>query len=65
MDSRSIDNMRLLPSMLQTTKLAAIQSVYDEYGKPLNLGFVDPSTGLKIHQTDGSVGLSTVIDAYL
>ena len=44
----------------------AIQSVYDEYGKPLNLGFVDPATGLDEYiAMMEAAGLTTVMDAYL
>jgi len=69
MDSRSIDNIMQAFTFDATNyqnELAAIQSVYDEYGKPLNLGFVDPSTGLeKYIKLMEAAGLSTVIDAYL
>ena len=69
MDSRSIDNIMQAFTFDATNyqnELAAIQSVYDKYGKPLNLGFVDPSTGLeKYIKLMEAAGLSTVIDAYL
>lgn len=69
MDSRSIDNIMqafTFDSTNYKNELAAIQSVYDEYGKPLNLGFVDPAAGLDEYiRMMEAAGLSRVMDAYL
>lgn len=47
-------------------ELAALQSVYDQYGKPLALGFTDPSTGLDEYiRMMEAAGLTTVLDAYM
>ena len=69
MNERSINNIMQAFTFDTTNyqnELAAIQSVYDEYGKPLNLGFVDPSTGIDEYiAMMEAAGLTTVIDAYL
>ncbi|HIS86278.1 MAG TPA: ABC transporter substrate-binding protein [Candidatus Faecivicinus avistercoris] len=69
MDSRSMDHIMqafTFDSTNYQNELAAIQSVYDEYGKPLNLGFVDPATGLDEYiAMMEAAGLTTVMDAYL
>lgn len=69
MDSRSTNNIMqafTFDSTNYQNELAAIKGVYDEYGKPLNLGFVDPATGLdKYIKMMEAAGLNTVIDAYL
>ena len=69
MDSRSTNTVMQALTFDSTNyqnKLAAIKGVYDEYGKPLNLGCVDPATGLdKYIKMMEAAGLTTVIDAYL
>ena len=69
MNDRSINNIMqafTFDSTNYQNELAAVQSVYDEYGKPLNLGFVDPSTGLDEYiRLMEAAGLTTIIDAYL
>jgi putative aldouronate transport system substrate-binding protein len=42
-----------------------MQNVYEQYGKPLRLGFVDPATGVDEYiKLMEAAGLQTVIDAY-
>ena len=69
MNDRSINNIMqsfTFDSTNYQNELAALQSVYDEYGKPLNLGFVDPATGLDEYiRMMEAAGLNTVMDAYL
>lgn len=69
MNERSINNIMqsfTFDSTNYQNELAALQSVYDEYGKPLNLGFVDPATGLDEYiRMMEAAGLKTVMDAYL
>ncbi|MGN0801194.1 MAG: DUF3502 domain-containing protein [Candidatus Faecivicinus sp.] len=69
MNARSINNIMqsfTFDSTNYQNELAALQSVYDEYGKPLNLGFVDPATGLDDYiRMMEAAGLNTVIEAYL
>lgn len=69
MNNRSVNNIMQAFTFDTTNyqnELAAIQSVYDEYGKPLNLGFVDPATGIDEYiAMMEAAGLTTVMDAYL
>lgn len=69
MNDRSINNIMqafVFDSANYQNELAAIKSVYDEYGLPMTLGFVNPDGGLEqfIQQMEAA-GLQTVLDAYL
>lgn len=68
MDSRSVNNILqsfTFDSSNYQNELAAMQNVYEQYGKPLRLGFVDPSTGVDEYiKLMEAAGLQTVIDAY-
>lgn len=69
MNNRSINNIMqafTFDSTNYQNELAALQSVYDQYGKPLALGFTDPSTGLDEYiRMMEAAGLTTVLDAYM
>ena len=68
MDSRSINNIMqsfTFDSSNCQNELAAMQNVYEQYGKPLRLGFVDPATGVAEYiALMEAAGLKTVIEAY-
>ncbi len=68
MDSRSINNIMQAFTFDATNyqnELAAIQSVYDEFGKPLVLGFTNPDGGLEQYiKMMEAAGLTTIIEAY-
>jgi putative aldouronate transport system substrate-binding protein len=68
MDSRSVNNILqsfTFDSSNYQNELAAMQNVYEQYGKPLRLGFVDPATGVDEYiKLMEAAGLQTVIDAY-
>ena len=68
MDSRSINNIMqafTFDASNYQNELAAIQGVYDEFGKPLLLGFTDPNGGLEqfISMMEAA-GLTRIIEAY-
>lgn len=69
MDSRSVNNILqsfTFDSSMYQSELATMQNVYEQYGKPLRLGFVDPATGVDEYiQMMEAAGLKTVIDAYV
>ncbi len=69
MNNRSVNNIMqafTFDTPNYPNELATIQGVYDQYGKPLHLGFVDPATGVDEYiAMMEAAGLTTVIDAYL
>lgn len=68
MNDRSIDCLMqsfLFDNSQYLNELAAIQSVVDQYGSPLSLGFIDPATGIDEYiQMMEAAGLKKVVDAY-
>ena len=68
MNDRSINNIMqafVFDSANYQNELAAIKSVYDEFGTPLTLGFVNPDGGLdQFIQQMEAAGLKTVLNAY-
>ena len=68
MNDRSINNIMqafVFDSANYQNELAAIKSVYDEFGAPLTLGFVNPDGGLdQFIQQMEAAGLKTVLNAY-
>ena len=69
MDARSVNNILqsfTFDSSQYQSELATLQNVYEQYGKPLRLGFVDPATGVDEYiQMMEAAGLQTVINAYV
>lgn len=68
MNERSIDCLMqsfLFDNSQYLNELAAIQSVVDQYGSPLSLGFIDPATGIDEYiRMMEAAGLKKVVEAY-